>query len=339
MNIHIDLLHPAHINLFKSLINKGSQEHNFIITCIDRGKVPKIAREEIKSVKIHVIGKHRGTKLSIIFQANVLRFFQLFWFLRNKKIDVGLSFGSFLSGAIVRLKGKPFIHLNDDPERKINAFLENITCTERYLPPIVKEKRKVKVFNALKEWAYLSPDYFTPKEDILSKYNVSPKNYIFIREVSTGSLNYMSQDKNLIAAFADKMPKSLPVILSLEDKTTKNQYPDYWTILEEPVNDIHSIIFYSSLVISSGDSMAREGAILGVPSIYCGFREMKANQILMDKNILFKLLPDETIVFINDFFQNKLNSFNQEEFRAKLKNEWVDINAFLLEILLKNKKY
>ena len=39
-------------------------------------------------------------------------------------------------------------------------------------------------------------------------------------------------------------------------------------------------MYYSQIVISSGDSGAyREGAMLGVPSIYAGNRDMPANDI------------------------------------------------------------
>ena len=55
-------------------------------------------------------------------------------------------------------------------------------------------------------------------------------------------------------------------------------YPKDWILLEEPVEGIHSLIYYSCALISSGDSMAREAALLGVPSYYLGIRyDMPAN--------------------------------------------------------------
>lgn len=95
MKVLIDIIHPAHLNLFKWVINTQSKYVEFVVTCIDRGKLPEIVKKEIYSVPVHVIGKHKGSKLSIIFQANILRFISLLLFLRNNKIDLGLSFGSF----------------------------------------------------------------------------------------------------------------------------------------------------------------------------------------------------------------------------------------------------
>ena len=47
---------------------------------------------------------------------------------------------------------------------------------------------------------------------------------------------------------------------------------------QEPIEDIHSLIYYAAGLVSSGDSMAREAALLGVPSYYLGIRySMPAN--------------------------------------------------------------
>jgi predicted glycosyltransferase len=338
MVILIDIIHPAHLNLFKGLIfNLNEKGHKVIVTCIKRGKLPIVVEKELYPLPVNYIGKHKGTMFSIIFEANILRFFQLFHFMIGKKIDIGISFGSFIMGAGLTLLGKPNIHFGDDPERKMNAFLELLTCTERYLPAFVNPSGKTKVFNALKEWAYLSPDYFTPNQDVLKVYNIRPKEYLFIREVSTGSLNYLGQEVGIISTFASKLPKKYKVILSLEDKTLLPLYPSDWIILKEPVDDIHSLIYYSKVVISSGDSMAREGAMLGNPAVYCGSRFMKANQLLIDKNILFKVNPEAVPKFVENLIYDNFDLAKQNAFRNKLMSEWIDVNKFLLCLILKNR--
>lgn len=333
MRLVIDILHPAHLNLFKSLITTLHSKGNTpLVICIDRGTLSSIVIKELGyQIPVHVIGKHSNTFYSIIFQANILRFFSILKFIFLHKIDVGLSFGSFILGAALKIRNVPNIHFSDDPERKVNAILENLTCVERYLPPIIVPKGKVKTFNALKEWAYLSPKYFNPNEAVLNDYNIKKKEYFFVREVSTGSLNYLNQEKNIIASIAKELPDKYSVILSLEDKKTLKQYPDNWILLREPVDDIHSLMYFCKYLISSGDSMAREGAMLGVPSIYCGFREMKANKLLIDRGMLFKILPNEVSNFIAALENNMIEYPEQLTFRSILLNEWVDVTNFILE--------
>lgn len=335
MKVHIDLMHPAHVNLFKGIINRNPENLEFVVTCLNRGRVAAIAQKEIHGVKIHVIGKHKGTFLSILFEANLLRLLRLYVFLRKEKIDVGLSFGSFIASTVLKVKGVKSIQLDDDPERMLNVLISRIVADEIYFPPIVQPKGKTGCFNALKEWSYLSPRYFRGDITQPSIYGLNPKEYIFVREVSTGSLNYQGQASNPIAGVAASFPAGMKVLLSLEDKSTLEQYPKDWILLKEPVNDIHSLIYYSRAVVSSGDSMAREGAMLGVPGIYCGFREMKANDFLRDKGILAKVAPDEVPVFLQKVVDGKELSFDQDGMREQLLQEWDDVNDFMLEKLHK----
>ena len=78
MKIIIDLMHPAHFNFFKkSIAILQEKGHEVIITVLNRGKLPKIVEKEILNQKIYFIGKHRGTFLSVIFEANIFRFLKM----------------------------------------------------------------------------------------------------------------------------------------------------------------------------------------------------------------------------------------------------------------------
>jgi len=268
MKIHIDFVHLPNVNFFKNLIrileNNG---HEIILTAQKRGRLPQILEKELPNYNIKAFGKHRGTLFSIIFESNFFRFFKMFLFVLKNRPDLGLNVGSFPQEISMGLLRIPNITISDDPERKYDFFFHNIFATNVLFPPIIKKTGKYKTFNALKEWAYLSPKYFEPNSKTLDYYNVKEKEYIFIREVSTGSMNYLSQESGLILSFANLFPKDIKVLFSLEDKSKVNLYPKSWTLLQEPIEDIHSLLYYSKIVISSGDSMAREGAMLGVSSV------------------------------------------------------------------------
>ena len=336
MRILFDISHPAHVNFFKHAIKRINinKNHLVFVTCLRRGNLPAIVREEIEGVDITYIARHRGGILSIIFEANILKFIILVFFVFSKKIDFGVSVGSFTLGAALKLRNRPNIQFDDDPESKQNIFFENLTATKIVSPPLnLYPKGKNIVFNALKEWSYLSPRYFNPSNERLKI-----KGYIFVREVSTGSLNYIKQNKNIISTFADKFPFEIPVILSLENKKTQNFYPSHWKILQEPIKDIHSLMYYSKIVVSSGDSMAREGAMLGVPSIYCGIRKMSANNMLIDKGILFHKNPNDVPSFIDKILQGKIKIKEQIKFRDELYTEWDDVTKFIVTEIEKYNK-
>ncbi len=332
MKILFDIMHPAHINFFKNMIRIcREQGHEVVITVLNRGKVPSIVRRELPDEEVHVIGRHRGTRYSILMEANILRFLRMFAFLLRRRPDIGLSVGSFVAGMGFRLLGRRNYQVDDDPERFWNVALEKFTATRLFFPEGISDNHpRISNFNCLKEWAYLSPRYFEPNAAVLEPYGVREREYIFIREVSTGSLNYMNQAKNPVASISGKFPPGYKVLLSLEDKSTREQYPAEWIVLREPVEDIHSLMYFSKCVVSSGDSMAREGAMLGVPAVYCGSRDMRANQVLIDRQMLHHLSPDETVRFLHQLAAGEAGVEDQHRRRQALLAEWDDINYLLL---------
>ena len=101
---------------------------------------------------------------------------------------------------------------------------------------------------------------------------------IFVGEVVRISLNYANLIKNNLLNLIKYIYKNgLKIILSLESKRKKGIYELYCIILEELFEDIYSIIKYAHLCNSSGDSITREIALLGVPAIYLGGTDMKIN--------------------------------------------------------------
>lgn len=329
--IVVDILHTPHINFFKNVIFELEKKgYQIDIICLDRGKNYKILKEEFPDNKIFKIGKHRGGLLSIYFSANLFRFFALIKFLYGRDYNIGVSVSGFLLGAALKLYRIPNIQFYDDPENKKNLKLQLLTADKLFYPPFKSLNSKIQCFKSLKEWSYLSPDYFKPNKNILKKYGVESKKYIFVRDVSVATSNYNGQMKSIISSAASSFPKEYDVILSIEDKTQIQNFPSSWKKIQEPEKDIHSLIYYSSLLVSSGDSMAREGAILGVPSVYCGIREMTANSIMIDKGMLYHSKSN----FV-DLLNNKINNFmseeDQVEFRQTLLQEWGDLNEFIID--------
>ena len=326
----IDIKHPAQLNLFKNLaIDLKNENWDITICYLQRGKIPKIIEKEFQGFHTIPVGSSKGTKWSIIWNGNIVRILTFLKLIFQNKYNICISASSVPLALACKLTNTPILQFYDDPERKsltkINAFLS----TKIYFPFIVEQTDKIEVFNCLKEWSYLSPKRINPSTKVLQEYNLEKHNYVFVREVSNKSFNYYGQDDSVVLSFADKIDKTVKIVLSLEDKSIKDKFPNDWILLEEPVSDIHALIYYSKLVISSGDSMAREGAMLGVPSIYCGFREMKANKVLIQKNKLVHQTGADALSFINQKINTNFEAEKQIQFRADLATEWDDMIDFM----------
>jgi len=332
MKILFDIKHPAQLNLFKGLCNELRNENWEVTICyLQRGKLPGIIKMEYDGFNAIPVGSSRGTRWSILWDGNVKRTLTFLDLIKKEQYNICVAASSIPLALACRIAGIPVIQFYDDPERKrINAVNAGLS-TQLFFPPIVKKDRKISVFNCLKEWSYLSPRRFQPDKKALQQYGLTPYEYVFVREVSNKSFNYYKQPEGIISCFANNINNNTRVILSLEDKSYTYRYPAHWTILQEPIADIHSLIYYSRMVISSGDSMAREGAMLGVPSVYCGMRKMKANDLLIQSGILEHLPGIGALSFINSTIEKKIDPEKQVSTRNKLLEQWDDMTAFMKE--------
>lgn len=330
MKILIDIKHPAQLNLFKGLSKElVAKGWNVTISYLDRGKLPKIIDREYSEFNRIAIGSSRGSKWSIFWNGNVRRTMDFFGLIFKNKYNICISASSIPLAYACYFTSTPVIQFYDDPERKgvnrINSFLSN----KLFFPPIVEASKKTGIFNCLKEWSYLSPNRFSPDKSILNEYGLKEHDYIFVREVSNKSFNYYNQQDAIVCSFSQSIDPAVTVVLSLEDKSIAKKYPANWIILQEPVTDIHSLMFYSRLIVSSGDSMAREGAMLGVPAVYCGIREMKANKLLMDEGILYHCPVETAVAAIHTLLSKPFDIHEQQNTREKLKNKWDDMVDFM----------
>lgn len=342
MNIWFDLCHIPQYNFYKWVICKLAEEGNTVyVTVLDRGKLVKIINREIGSladIHISVIGKHRSKKWSAIIDANLIRNIKLIRWARNKKIDIGFSNGYQLA-LVGWLKHFPTYSFDDDPQTldyrpKLWFNTECNYCIYRYDR---KLSPKAHVLPVLKEWAYLAPGYFYPDISALEEYGVKPKEYLFLREVSVGTVNYAGQAYGAILNIKDQIPKEFKVLFSLEDKSKRSHYPEEWILLQEPLKDIHSLMYYSTGLISSGDSMAREAALLGVPSYYLGIRyDMPANSTANEVAGLQNARTMELSEWVNSLAADNYDSTKiinrQETSRKEISSSFIDINQYILNL-------
>jgi predicted glycosyltransferase len=333
MKVHFDISHPAHLNFFKGAMKRLQQEgHEVFMTVLDRGPLLNIARRELPEIPLYRSGRHRGGVLSIILEANIIKFIRLAGFYFRVRPEVTLSCGGFVAGAIMKVTGKPNYQFDDDPERKNNVLLERLTATLLYFPPVIAPRGNIKIYQGVKEWAYLSPLSFRPDSRALREYDLTPGDYVFVREVSRDTLNYMDQDRDAVINGIINATKGMRVVLSLEKKRDRALYPDDWTMLVEPVRDIHSLIYYSRCLISSGDSMAREACVLGVPAFYCGGREMAVNNYLRATGFFYDISPGDLTAEVSRT-GNTLPT--REHARKMMAVSWDDLTALTVYLALK----
>lgn len=347
MNVWIDVAHTPQYNFYyhtiKSLLHNGDSVY---LTILDRGRLVKIINAELGSynnLNIYVVGKHRLNKLSAIFDANLVRMIKLFFWLIGKNIDIAIS-NNLFTPCLCWLFRIPNYAFGDDPQvvdYKPKIWFANISHYCIYQKPEnLMLSPKIKILRCLKEWASLNPRIFTSNVNALNKYNLIPKEYVFVREVSVGTVNYAGQESCAVKNIQHLIPKDKKVLFSLEEKNRRNEYPEDWILLQEPVDDIHSLIYYSAGLVSSGDSMAREAALLGVPAYYLGIRHSMPANLAASK--VANLQNEKTMPF-SEWVKTLDTTADeavkkQEELRAKIDSEFIDINEYMMSLVEKHRK-
>jgi predicted glycosyltransferase len=86
------------------------------------------------------------------------------------------------------------------------------------------------------------------------------------------------------------------------------------------------------MLISSGDSMAREACALGVTAFYCGGRKMAVNDYLSSTGIFHDVKPEDLAASIHEM---KVDSGTRTQIRQKMGEEWDDLTKMVVDLALK----
>jgi len=335
MKILIDILHPADVNFFKNAINILKEKSNdIIITFRHRGKIIELLKSELQNEQFIPVGQHHDSILGKVFSF-ATRNFNLLMFLRKNNFDLCTSYGFFV-GIASYFYRMPSVLFGDDYEYKLAHFLSEFSGDYFIIPASVPSTGKnILKYKGFKELAYLHPNYFKPDRKVLEQYGITPNNYVFIREVSRASLNYKNlRQMGLPEIIWNLNNLGLDVVLSLEDKTRADSLKDKCIILEEPVDDIFSLMHFALFTISSGDSMARESCLVGTPTIYTGGRDMAVNKELIERGCMFKADNEKQLnVAMTNIIEKDIKEETKRTIEKAVKYEWMDTTKVILDIL------
>jgi uncharacterized protein len=294
MKILIDIVHMADVNFYKNAYAYFKKNgHEVHITVMNRGNLAKVAKDEFGQTT--VIGKHCRANFLLKAACNLQRVALLRRYIRRLKPDVVTSF-SYYPAAAAKGLGIKSVIFHDDPEYRIQFALCRFFAGKLLVPDQadVSGNNIIRI-RSYKEMAYLGKGVFKPDASILKKFGLQEKSYYFIRDVSPVSLNYKDVSHFNYPSVLKSILRRHKAVVSLEDKRRKHEFPGC-IMLEEPVKSFHSLVYYSSAVITSGDTMAREAAVLGVPAYYTGKRMMAVNRKLIEMGLITIIDSEENLI-------------------------------------------
>lgn len=331
MKILIDIGHPAHVHLFKNLAWKMIKNgHDLLFTCRD------------KEYEIFLLKKYNFNFVS--FGKKYYSLFGKIWGLVEFDIkeiitgfkfkpDILISHGSIYAAHAALFLRKPHISLEDTGNKEqVNLYLPFTSCVltsdffeENYY------KKQIR-YSGYHELAYLHTNYFTPDKTIFSKLNLNQnEKFVILRFVSWGAshdIGHKGLSDNIKLKLVELLSKYFKVFISSEK-------PLHHTLEKYSINispdKIHDVLYYASMFIGEGTTMAMEAGILGTPSIYINSLQYSNINNLAKYGLVKSLKNDELI--LSEIVKIIRNINSKEEWIKKrnvMLKDKIDVTSFLV---------
>lgn len=339
MRILIDVNHPAHVHFFKYFIwEMQKRNHQILITA----SAKDITFELLKKYNLDFIDLGEYGKSMLKKLVNIpIKDLKLLRSIKAFKPDVLMGIASFRASHVGFLTGrKSFVF--DDTEHSTKEillykpFATKIFTPDCFLTDINQKQIRYKGYHEL---AYLHPNYFKPEFSILNELKIKEgEPFFIIRFVSWGAMHDIGQ-MGLSEDGKDRLINKLleygKVIITSEE-TLPEKYEQYRMNLSSAM--IHQLLYFATMYIGEGGTMASEAAVLGTPSIFINsldagtFKDLEENYKLMRR---FSN-ESEAMVFIEDQLQNPNLKQDWRKKQEHLLDSKIDVTKWLVNYCEEN---
>lgn len=338
MKLLFNVSHPANYYLFKNcidiLIGRG---HEVLLTAIDKDVMRFLLNNDDFAKRIaHIfIGAeqkgliHKGVEASLII-------YRLVRLIRDFQPDVLVGGCGNLYLAIAgRMLNVPSIIFDTNEPAKFQHLLTDpfasVICTPSSYEKDLGSKQIR--YNGYHELAYLHPNYFKPDPSVLDELNIKNSDtFIVIRLVSWNAIHDIDEcGINNLTKLVQKLKNYGPVFISSECALDREL--EQYRIL---VNDLHSLLYYATLYIGEGTTVAAECAVLGTHAIYINTRKTGyTNELERDYGLIYCFSNKEDME--SKAIKKAIDLLNTTDLknsgkikRCRLLKEKIDVTQFMV---------
>jgi len=330
MKIWFDLSNSPHVNLFNGLIRELQLRGQQIIITT-RPLANTISLLDQKKLNYTIVGEHYGKNLFLKIIGFPLRILQLYFFLRNKKIDLAVSQSSFHSPLVAKMLFIPSLYTNDNEHAmgNIPAFLfaSKILIPEFFPLKNIKRlgisQKKIQHYPGVKEGIFLWNSI---------RYGNEKKSTIYIRPEPLTAQYYKGAHFFLDSLIETIQHKYNVTILSRNNKQYKHYIQPRFSktfVPSEPL-PFNLIAESCALFIGAGGSMTREFAIVGIPtiSVYQD-KLLDVDKYLISKGLMM-YLPDLNAEKLDECFDHFQTVPPETELLKKGKQAYIQFRQEIL---------
>lgn len=334
MKICIDIGHPGHVHFFKNFIWKMKEkDHDILVTA------------SVKDVTLHLLDAYHieytisCRRFSGFKQAYemVRRDIQLYKIAKKFKPDILMGINNTIAAHVSKLTNSKSIIFTDTEHAKIaNAVtfpFSDVICTpncyREYIGP--KQIR----YNGYHELAYLHPNYFTPNPTVLDEISLTEGDpFIIVRFVSWQASHDVGQHGISDRVGLVKALEQYGRVLITSEGALPPELQSY-QIRVSP-EKMHDLMYYATLYVGEGGTMASEAAVLGTHAIYVnslglGYIAEENEKYHLISDFSGKACTDETVqTEARRLLQNPdLRKVGKEKGDALVQDK-IDVTAFMV---------
>lgn len=339
MRILIDIGHPAHVHMFKYLINElQNNGHQVIVTVKE---IPS-AKELLNKYGIKFISL--GKKFdSIVFKGLSQFKFNLNLYNIAKKHKIDIAIGSSITITHVsRFYNMKSIIMDDDDNEAVRLFVKFAHPFAHYIfsPDSLAFQRigkKYINYSGTHEMMYLHPKRFKPDSNCLNELGLSPQDRFFIlRFVAVKAYHDAGQsglDLNQKKIIIDKLKPYGKIFITSEQEIEPALQQYQINISSEK---IHHLLHYATMYVGDSQTMTSEAAVLGTPALKCNTfagRLSVPNELEEKYGLCYSYQPKEFNEFLRKLDELLALSDLKGEWRnrrKKLLSDKIDVTSFIL---------
>ena len=269
MKILIDVGHPAHVHLFASMAHiLESKGNSVLFTIRDRALIADLL--DANGFKYIIASTPRYGKIG---QATELleHDYKVLKAALKFKPDFLLGTSPSITHVSRLVKGKSIVFCEDDADYMFPFVYLSYPFADSIVTPAVLRDKKTKKYLTYKgyhELAYLHPNRFTPDPSILNELGVKKgEDFFVLRLVAFKAHHDMGQvglSKESQIKLVNTLSKHGKVFI-----TNEGEIPQELQGYQIPIapHRIHHALYYAQMLVSDGQTMTVEAAVLGTPAI------------------------------------------------------------------------
>ncbi len=336
MKIVIGMGHPKDVHLWKNTIN-NLEKNGHEVKILARDKDVTLQLLDTYGYQYEIMGKSSRSfikKTYGLFKSELVTLRVL----SNFRADIFVGREPCLAH-MSKLTKKPYIYFEDTEHANLIHFLtfpfSDAICTSTSFKKKIDPKKHV-TFNGYQELAYLHPNYFKPDENVLDELGINKNDKLVILRLVAwgGSHDVGHKGIDDVENFIKELEKYAQVFIISEGPIDK-KYEKFR--LKVKPEKMHDLLYYASMYVGEGATMASEAGILGTPSIYISSEAgiFGSLEELENQYELVYSFPEPKLALkkIIQILEDKDSKKKWKDKSVRLLSEKTDVTKFMTEFL------